>query len=84
VTRLRSGHVGPPKTLEQLLAGTIELEDLTVNERAQFAKAVQEGDSGTQEWATLMWMVTANSWDSGDAYRRREAVRELYARQVRP
>jgi len=59
-----------------------KLEDLTANERAQLDKAVLESDGGTKEWVTLMWMVTTTSSDNGDAFQRRQAVRELYAQEV--
>lgn len=59
----------------------LRLEDLAENEREQFEKAIAEGDSGTREWVTLMWMVTINGGHFGGnqgAFERRQAMRGLY------
>lgn len=56
-----------------------QIEDLTVNERAQFEKAVDEGGSGTVEWEHLMLMITVGSSGNGEAFERRQAVRTLYS-----
>lgn len=61
---------------------SMRLEDLTPNEREQFEKAIAEGDSGTDEWVTLMWMITLNSTGNGDAYKRRQGMRRLYQSEV--
>lgn len=61
---------------------TLRLEDLTTPERAQFESAVAEGDSGTCEWVTLMWMITINSGGNGDAYERRQGIRRLYLSEI--
>lgn len=59
----------------------LTLEDLRENERKQFEKAIEEGDSGAREWVTLMWMTTIIGGHPGGnqgAFERRQAIRQLY------
>jgi hypothetical protein len=60
----------------------LRLEDLTPGERAQFEKALVEGDSGTQEWEVLTLMATVTSNGNGEAFERRQAFRALYRTEM--
>lgn len=61
------------------MSDIVALADLTPAERAQFDRAVAEGDSGAREWMELMLVITVGSSGNGEAYERRQAVRALYA-----
>lgn len=61
------------------MSNELTMDDLTDNERAQFEKAIAEGDTDNAEWRTLMIMATVTAGSNGAGFKRRQAIRRLYA-----